>query len=207
LTHIEELHQIAKTTQRGQLERVYDVPRLRLKRDKIFTFCRLSNTNVVLNSSTATPVGYAFAPSLSNFPNATDFTNLFEQWRIVQATWIFTPLYSGTVAQPIYTWFDPDDDTTPIGLNEPQQQETLRVTPSGGYVERTFTPQTSLGGFATGSISGYGAGTNGMWMDDGSPGNRYYGCKAVIPVNSGVANGVPLYSVEVSAVIQCRRPK
>lgn len=204
---LNSLHEITKSTQKGLMERVPDVPRVVLKRDKVFSFIRLTNTNVVLANSTTAPIGYAFAPSLVNFPNSTDFTNLFEQWRILQCTFTFMPLYSGSLANPLYTWIDYDDDTTPVGLAEAQQAPTLRISPSGQYVERTITPNASLGGFATGSISGYGSMSSRIWMDDSSPSNRFYGLKALIPTNTNISNGVPLYSVEVSALIQCRRPR
>jgi hypothetical protein len=209
LSALETLVEIEKTEQRGFYERVPDVKRLHLKKDKVYTFSRTTLTNNVMLNSTTASTALAFAPALSNLPNSAEFVNLFEQYRIIQATFIFVPLYSGAVANPLYTWFDPDDDSLPTGTAEGLQSQTLRMSSSGSFVERTYTPQVSQGSVAngTGVFTGYSAPNPNVWMDTDSPSNKYYGIKAVIPANTNIANAVPLYSVEANVIIQCRRPK
>lgn len=207
LSVLNRLYEVEKTQVRGLVERVPDPPRMLLKREKVYTFARLTLTNNQLVNSAVATIAYANAPSLNTFANSTDFTNLFEQWRIVQITWIFSPLYSGTVANPLYTWFDPDDDTIPTGIAEGLQQQTLRISPSGVSVERTTTPQISLGGTATGGVPGYMSLSSRFWCDTDSPTTRYYGIKAAIPANTNIAAGVPLYGVEASCILQFRRPR
>jgi hypothetical protein len=200
--------EMQKTTQRGFIERVPDVPRIYLKRDKVYTISRTSVTGTQMLNSTTVPIGYAFAPSLANFPNNSEIINLFEQWRIVQLVWSFTPLSNSVIANPLYTWFDPDDDSLPTGLNDAVQSETVRISSSGSFVERTFTPQLSVSGAANGTVtSGYISMPSTTWSDDQSSTNKHYGIKAVIAANTNLGNNVPLYSVEVTAIIQMRRPR
>lgn len=206
LNQLVDLNRRQESQIRAFMERVPDVPRIVMKRDKVYTFCRASTSTTLLNSQ-VTPVGYSFAPSLNDLPNSSEFVNLFEQYRIIQITWLFVPLFTG-LANPLYTWFDPDDDATPTGLAEGRQNQTLRISQVGQFVERTFTAQTSQDGIATGgAISGYSAPSSSVWMDTASLTNKYYGIKAVFAANSNVGAAVPMYSVECSVIVQCRRPQ
>lgn len=207
LRALESIERHEQTQIRAFMERVPDVPKLHLKRDKVYTFTRVTLTNSVMSNSTVASIAFAQAPSLSNVPNSSEFVNLFEQYRIIQATWLFVPVFQGT-ANPLYTWFDPDDDSVPVGIAEGQQHQTTRISQSGQFVERTFTPTTSQDGIVTGSaLTGYSAPNSMIWMDTDSLTNKYYGIKAVIAANTNVANAVPLYSIECSLVLQFRRPK
>ena len=200
---------LQKTQQHAFVERVPDVPRMKLKRNKVYTFARVNISLGQMTNSTTTPIGFSNAQSLAQIPNSSEFQNLFEQYRIVQCTWFFTPMFNG-IAFPIYTWFDPDDNSVPIGTAEGAQSETLRISQSGQFVERTYQPQISHGSVATGGAQGgYSAPSPNTWLDtDANSVNvLYYGIKALIPANSNVSNSVPLYDVSCSVVIQCRIPK
>lgn len=204
---LQKLYDVQKTQQRGTIERVPDVPRIILKRDKVYTFIRSFEAGTILNSTTG-PVGYANAPSLSSLPISGDISDDWEQWRFIQLTWTFVPLTTGTVQNPIYTWFDQDDDSTPTDINGALQSETMRATPLGTSIERTCTPQISMSGSATGSASsGYVAPSNNLWCDEAYPGTKYYGIKALAPANNNLGAAVPLYVVTGTAVVQVRRPK
>jgi len=203
---LQRLADMQKTQIRGFIEMVPDVPRLRLKRDKVYTFTRSTASGTQLLNSQVAPITYSSSVSLSLLPNAAEFTNLFEQYRIIQATWLFTPLFSG-LANPLYTWFDPDDDNLPTGVAQATQSQTLRIAQAGTFVERTYTPQPAQGGVSNGTLTpGFTAVPSMVWMDNDSPTNKYFGLKALVPANSNVGANVPLYSVEFSVVLQCRRP-
>lgn len=204
---LQKLTEMQKTQIRGFTEMVPDVPRMRLKRDKVYTFTRTTATGTQLLNSTTVPITYASAVSLSILPNAAEFTNLFEQYRIIQATWLFTPLYSAVVANPLYTWFDPDDDSLPTGTAQAAQSQTLRITQSAAFAERTYIPQPAQGSVSNGTLTpGFSAVPSMIWMDNDSSSNKYFGLKALIPANTNISANVPLYSVEISVVLQCRRP-
>lgn len=204
---LERTYQLEKTQQRGLVERVSDVPRLRIKRDKVYTFVRAFDAGMIVNSVTA-PIAFANAPSLSSLPVSGDVTDNWEQWRFTQITWSFIPMTTGTVQNPFYTWFDQDDDTLPPNINEPLQSETMRISALGSFIERTVTPQVSMSGTATGSAtSGYVAPGNNLWCDEAYPATKYYGIKAFSPANTNLGASVPLYQVMASVVVQVRRPK
>lgn len=206
---LKRLVDIQKTQQDSTLEQVPDVPRLMLKRDKVYTFARSGSFGQV----TASNLGFssAISVSLSQFPNSTDFTNLFEQYRIIQLTYNFIPvvgLGSGAISHPpLQTWIDQDDSSVPVGF-EGFQTETFRSTPQGKVVERVLRPQLSQDGLTTTTSipTGYSAPPTNLWVDDAYPTVLYYGLKcAVAP--STQTDGAPLWSINIRAVIQCRRPK
>jgi hypothetical protein len=207
LDALHRIHEIEKTQSRGLVERVPDVPRLMIKRDKVYTFTRSIDLGQLLNS-TVSPTAFANAPSLSSLPGSTDFTSLFEQWRFIQLTWIFVPMTTSTVQNPFYTWFDQDDDFPPTDITQGLQSQTLRISALGSVIERTCTPQISQDGASNGTVtSGYVAPSPNLWCDEASPGSKYYGIKAFATANTNVANNVPLYNVLVNVVIQTRRPR
>lgn len=206
LTVLRSIERSERTQQRGTIEAVPDVPRIYLKRDKVYTFARSIDLGTIINSTT-TPTGFANAPSLSSLPQSADITSLWEQWRFIQLTWTFLPMTTATVQNPFYSWFDQDDDFTPTDITQGLQSETLRISPLGSTIIRTVTPQISQDGAANGTVtSGYVSPTR-IWCDEASPASKFYGIKAMALANANLANGVPLYSVTVTAVLQVRRPR
>lgn len=208
LDALTQLLAIQKTQQDTSIERVPDVPRMVLKRDKVYSFCRSAQV-LVLNYQTISASGYSLAISLNSFTANSDFTSLFEQYRIAQLTFKFIPqvaFVSSTPVPPLYTWIDQDDDSAPTSLDEGMQKETLRVSPPGQYLERNFIPQLSQDGLVSTNpaVSGYSAPSNNLWVDNVSNNVKYYGIKMWIP-QSATLNNVAAYNVVCEAVIQCRR--
>ncbi len=200
--------EIQKTQQNSSIEQVKDVPRIYLKRDKVHTFTRTAVLGSVLASPSGT--GSAFAIRLALLPNASDFTDLFEQYRIIQLVYLFTPvvaLGSGALSHPpISTWIDQDDNSPPSSA-ESLQNQTLRISPQGSFVERCVRPQLSQDGLVTNTIvTAYSAPPTFMWVDDANPNALYYGLKSYVGPSSQTIDA-PLWNVNVTAVIQCRRPK
>jgi hypothetical protein len=206
---LKQILDLQKTQQNQSIETVRDVPMMILKRDKVYTFTR--KTALSYLQATNTGAGASFAFSLNLLPSGSDFTNLFEQYRVKQLIYQFTPIVglgSGAVDHsPLITWFDYDDNVVPIGASESYQTQTTRTTPQGQFVQRVVTPQLSQDGLATGSATtAYSAPPNNLWIDDAYPNALYYGLKTWIPA-SGQTEGAPLWAATVTAVIQCRRPK
>lgn len=199
---------IQKTNAGGSIERVPDIPKMVLKKWKIHTFTRNTAVGQVLANSTTTPITYANSITLASLPNSAEFTSLFESYRIVQATWQFIPLFQGAVANALYTWFDYNDDSLPTGVAEGSQTDSLRISQSGHFVERNTVPILSQDGLANGTLtSGYSMPNTRLWVDTNSSGSKYYGIKAIIPANTNISNGVPLYEVQCNVVIQFKIPK
>ncbi len=206
---LKQLLLIQKTQQASSLSTVPDIPRIVIKPLKVYTFSRSNYLSTVITSPVASS-GLAFAPFLSSFTNFTDFTELFEQYRFAQLTFQFVPvngITEGVNNVPIYTWIDPDDDTTPLSPQEGLQTQTLKITPQGQYFERTFTPYVSQGSVANGFTGGFSTPSNRLWIDQASSSVKYYGLKYSIPAATGLPAGTPLWDVNVTAIIQCRRPR
>ena len=198
---------LQKTQQQQSIESVPDVPKMVLKRDKVYTFSRV----MTLADASVNPnfqVSNAFTVQLSQLAGGSEIAVLFEQYRIVQMTFHFTPtlsLGSGAVQHvPIYTWIDQDDDTVPSAPG--YQSQTLRVTPQGHYLERTLVPQIAQDGLSsTTTLTGYSSPSNATWIDCDSPNVKYYGLKYFIPQAAQQTESV-VFSIRATVIVQARRP-
>lgn len=183
-------------------ERVPDVQRFQIKRNKVYTFSRKFRLGAVAASSvTGASGGYSF--SLSQLPNASDFTNLFDQYRLAQITVTFAPNYVQANI-PVYTCFDYDDASTPPSLLTLFEKETCRVSTSDQIIERSFTPRVLREVYATVATSGYETAIH-PWIDSVNDTIPHYGFKyfiAPLPT-SGLTN---TYEVNVEFIVQGRNP-
>lgn len=207
LDALKQILSLQKTQQQQSIESVPDVPKMILKRDKVYTFSRV----ITLPDATVNPnfqVSNAFTVSLAQLAGGGEIAALFEQYRIVQCTFHFIPtlsLGSGAVQHvPIYTWIDQDDDTVPGAPGF--QNATLRATPQGHYLERTLIPQIAQDGLSsTVTLTGYTSPNNSVWVDNDSPNVKYYGLKYFIPQATQQTESV-VFSIRATVIVQARRP-
>jgi len=183
------------------LQQIPDIPRMFLNRNKVYTFSR-SFTETQIASSTTLDVVGAYSFSLSNLPGNTDFSTLFDEYRLIQFTVQFIPSAETAVGQPLYTIIDPDDANIPGSLGVVLQYDTLAVTPPGHYLERTFQGKTSSAAY-TGTFSGFTNNDPNVWIDSASNNVLYYGLKYYIP--AAASNASTWYPL-VTVVVQCRKP-
>ncbi len=183
-------------------ERVPDVPRLKLKREKVYTFSRKFRVgSVSATSVTGASGGYSF--SLSNLSNSTDFSNLFDQYRISQITVSFIPNYIQANV-PLYTAFDYDDASTPPNLLVMFEKESCRISEANQIVERTFNPRVLREVYVSTVSTGYETAIS-PWIDSQNDTVQHYGFKyyiAPLPT-SGLTN---TYEVNVDMIIQGKNP-
>jgi hypothetical protein len=183
---------------------VPDIPRLLLKRNKVYTF-----TDVIIGSpvtlSSTVPVNPTYAFSMSILPNANDYTNLFDQYRIIQVSAEFNPQSVTTIANspPIYSVIDYDDSNTVTAL-QIAQYDSCMACPAGVFFERTFAPMPSIDAFNGVITGGFASGPRGLWIDVASPGVSYFGLKLFIDVGS--ANAI-LYNPTFHVTLQCRNTR
>jgi len=200
VNQMKNLVAITKSTVNQSTETVPDVPRMRLKANKVFTFSR-SYSAVNITANTTVDQSGAITTSLSNFPNYNEFVNLFDEYRIVQLVYEFLPFMNTNSAPPIYTVIDPDDGMVPTSADQLRQFDTCRIVPSSVYFERTCTPMLSSSLYS-GTFTSYGnIRPTQVWVDTSSASVQFYGLKYYWPAVSG-ATGV--YSVNVVGIIQCR---
>ncbi len=183
------------------LERVPDVPRIYLKRNKIYTFSRRVSYGALTSASAIGSFG-SVQFLLSNLPNFGDFVNVFDQYRILQVTVVVLP-NSIQANIPIYTAIDYDDGSIPTTINEMYEKDTCRVSSSDQVIERTLQPRVLREVYESLSSSGYEVAPAGTWIDSSESNVPHYGLKyfiAAIPT-SGLIN---TYSISADFIVQTR---
>jgi hypothetical protein len=168
---------------------------------KTHTFRRSYETSVVQPAGLSPAVG-ALIFRISNLPAYTEFTQLFDQYRILEATVRFVPTFS--TSTNLYTVVDYDDATLPTALTDLDQYSSLTVSESGTMVVRTLHPKVAVSVYQ-GAVPFTGYASGNLWIDSISNSVEYYGLKYYIPATAA-STGTALYTISVSLVISCRLP-
>lgn len=152
----------------------------------------------------------ALSFKLSDLPNYTEFTSVYDEYRFKAVKIMFIPTMnvatanavSGTTAgfvpvPALYTWIDNDDNSAPTLITQGQQFQTFKAH---GLLDRmrtrTVVPECSSALYA-GTFTSYGQNKN-QWIDNNSPGVVHFGCKFGIinPANQGNFDVVLTYYLE-----------
>ncbi len=178
-----------------------DLPRMVLKKQKVYTFVRHINLANIATTASDTSGSYVF--SLSSLPGYTDFTSLFDQYRIVQVTVCFSPINQTAVGAPIITAIDYDDNNTPVSADDLRQYDTSRTCVATRYFERTLSPRAAIAAYSGSAFTAYASSPENLWIDMASPGIPYYGLKYYWTGRTGATAG---YQVDARFVLQFRHP-
>lgn len=147
------------------------------------TLSRVTASNLV-----ETDVAYAF--TLNDVPNSTDFTNLYDEYRIdkVQITWypdtqqtLTTAGQGNTTCLTVLDY----DDATAANLLALEQYESCQSHSSIRPFSRTVIPRFAKAVYA-GAFTSFSSGTG--WVDTASSAVQHYGIKIAIPIQVGTAN-------------------
>lgn len=197
-----------RTTKKRQYKRRYKRKNKIYKRPSlIHTFSRkYSGAIETISVSTADVykgVGMSF--KLSNVPNATDFTNLFDLYKInwVKLTltfaggvnWVQDTYYSNFPPQLLYC-YDIDDVNPPAssitGWNEMQEVQASKMITVGHKGKSIYTfkiyPKTLTEIYNNGITTAYKSEKAG-WVDCANDGVNYFGFKYILRVMKQVASG------------------
>jgi len=202
------LRQILEQNKRQTLRDAPEVPDVNirtLKRHRIYPFHRSLDLGIITPSVTVeTFNSYTF--TLSALPDSSEFTALFDQYRIMQVRVEFTPLFTDTSATvaypPIYSAIDYDDANSVTGL-QINEYDSVMFTPTGTYFERIFNPRIALAAYS-GAFTSFAQPKVGTWVDCASPSVVHYGLKTVMPV-AGAANQV--WSVRAHLMLEFRESR
>ncbi len=182
-----------ETNARGSKSVLPDVPRMRIK-NKPYTFSRLTS-GATLSATTGVPLATAITFSLDQLPSYTDFTNFFDQYRILQVRVTLAPGAIGANSV-IYTAIDYDDANIPITQSDLLERETCQVTNSQVFVHRDIIPSTLHEVYQSNVTSGYSTKFR-QWIDSNNYSVPHYGLKIFSPtVPSGSTANTWLLSVE-----------
>ncbi len=181
-------------------------------------------------SGTAAPFMTASQFSLSQLPTFTDFTNLFDQYRINRITMRFFQPYQQTGTFPLYsaasqtnlpklflgTAIDYDDSNVPSSMDELRAYQSFRyreITNSDFRSgEVTIRPCISTEIYRTSVTTAYEP-RSGVWLDTAYPDVPHYaikwGCDVMYadgpnPITVGVAFTIPVeitYDLEFRLVL------
>lgn len=178
------------------------------RRPQTLTFTRQVHKGTVTAQNGDTMVGISF--SLSDLPSSSDFTSLFDQYRIAQVTLKFVPTAqnfgqstTATDFPTVLTVIDLDDSVAAANPDGLRQYGTCLSVGNGTYFERVLTPRFAVAAYS-GAFTSYAQSNPHQWIDCNSPGVIHYGVKwATTPITTTSGSYV-LYNVEATYVIQCR---
>jgi hypothetical protein len=170
---------------------IQDVRTPVLKRHKIYPFVRSVELGTIIPSVTVETDG-AYAFSLGSLPDYTEFTALFDTYRITSVRLCFYPLFLDTSATvpypPIHTVIDYDDNNT-LAITILNEYDSLQVVQIGQFFERTLTPRIASAAYGAGAFTSYMQPKAKTWIDCASPNVTHYGLKYAIGI-AGAANAV-----------------
>lgn len=130
-------------------------------------------------------LAYNFA--LGSVPNSSEFTALFDEYKISKVKVKFMYTSSAGIQSAgnatgylpyVYTIVDSDDSNALSTRNDYEQCEDMKVSRIHNIRSRYFTPGVSLAAYG-GAFTSY-ANKKNQWLDCGSPNVQHYGLKMFI---------------------------
>jgi len=132
-----------------------------------------------LTSSLTVPVTATYNFSLNQLPDSSQFTALFDAYRILHVKVIFNPTTNTGPCAAIQTVIDYDDSNLLVG--SPAGRDTFMSVSCGQYFERNLAPRAALALYG-GAFTSFGQIAN-PWTDCGNPFVQHYGLKVFQPVS------------------------
>jgi len=171
---LKRIEQYEKTQTKGRLPQTPDIPKMVL-REKLFTTQRTYSGGTITPSTTIDQTG-SISFALNQLSNFSEFTNLFDQYRIVQVTVTFVPTSQVSTSSPLVTFIDRDDASTLTAVTQCYEFPSCQISESGCLVERTFTPRPATAAYS-GVFTSFTSASAKIWIDAASAGVLYYGLK------------------------------
>jgi len=185
-------------SQRAPRQVIADVPRMRMKRQKVYTFSTsVTGPNIMLQSTSDSDG--AVSITFASLPAYGSLASVFDQYRIIQITTEFIPVAPPTASSTLYTVIDYDDSSA-TAITALLQYDTLRITPSNMFVERTAVPKVS--GTLYGTATGYSV--INPWIDVVSTTVPYYFLKYGLAQSLTVTSTTLAYTTVVTAIVSFR---
>lgn len=137
-----------------------------------------------LNNVSEVFTSYTF--KLSDLPNYTEFTNLFDRYRILKVAVILVPNWTTNDLNPvtstertnpsIYSVIDYTEDGTPASLSEMYEDSQCKITRGGRIHKRVFTPAVLASSFETITTTAYTPKWK-QWITTDDPATPHYALK------------------------------
>jgi len=128
--------------------------------------------------------GYAYQFFLAGLPDSSDFTNLYDQYRIlkIHVKLVLNTPNITTAFPRVTSVVDYDDSTAPtaeVDLLQYPNAKVYQYSPTNVEHEFEFVPRTATAMFQ-GVTTGYAMSKPGVWLDGGYPTISHYGVKYFI---------------------------
>lgn len=195
---------------------------------QVHSFKRTFRVTDVIGSYSATtgittPISAAIAFSLNQLPGVSEFTNLYDQYKINGISVKIQPLLtegiasavSGTTAAwgfpKLSTVLDFDDSTNPATELVMLQYGSLKQTGAFREHKRYFKPKIRQAALDAGGAITANTVRNAGWLDVANPDVPHYGIKVYHP--GPIASGTPLvsssiaYSIYATVYFQCKNTR
>lgn len=125
-----------------------------ISRPNVYDFKRKIYYENLFIVNSGTPLGYAFQQTLSQLPNYTDFTNLYDQYmikkivvkiipKITQHNLATTTIGNSDLPQ-LHSVIDYDDATTPTSVSQLVEYQTHKMTRGNEVHTRVIVPKVEL---------------------------------------------------------------
>lgn len=151
---------------------------------KIHYFKRTAYFSGFLAGSSTLDVFSSIQFTLGQVPNVSEFTNLFDCYRINGVKVKLMPRANSSEIGTnqgmikLFSAIDYDDATVPTAITELMQYENLKTTASNRDHSRYFKPKIAKTVFQTALASGYSQGTG--WLDCDNTSVPHYGLKLAL---------------------------
>jgi len=172
--------------------------------DKVFTFVRTADLGNIA-SSFAGPVFGSNYFSLDGVTNYSEFSSLFDQFRIKKIRLHISPLsnapYPSLVApSPLYIAPDFDNATLPASVTEVIEKSGVRILSPKDSTVFEFTPRIAVAAYQ-GALTAFANQTS--WVDCSYHATQFYGIKYALPV-SGSASQLSFWHSYVEYLFEFR---
>jgi hypothetical protein len=178
-----------------------DVKLIKLAKNKVYTFQRIiQGPSITLATAPLDTFG-ALSYRFSDLSNYTELATLFDEYRIMQFQFIFTPTSVNNSHGNLITVIDYTDAAAPSSINQLLEYQTAEIARAGETTDRVISPQVAIAAYS-GAFTSYALQTS-PWISCDYPSVFHYGLKyGIIGVN-GQPSYVA-YNVTIRATLQFR---
>jgi len=160
--------------------------------------------------------GYTPLPltvKLNQMPNYTDFTQLFDAYKITHAQFKFIPHFNvgqvplgpqNTQVARLCTVIDQDDDTAPAGLTTLMQYSSLEESLLDKERVRNFSPRISVQTYRGTTTTGYNTPDSPVWVDAADADVPHYCGKGLICDTTATSDNPRTLTIMCTLWITCK---
>jgi len=141
----------------------------------LFRTEQIATQAFTLTVQSSIPLFGSLAFNLSDIPAYSNWTALFDQYRIEEVEAIFRPFNSTVANGRIITAIDYDNQPTVTSFNQVEKYQTAVTADSTQTIRRRFKPRTAVPIYNSLSTVGYQMGPINNWIDSAYPDVPHFG--------------------------------